>query len=346
MAQKNWTTEIHPPVGCLIRQLQEKKGWRVKEFAQKADVGHRTIQRIRNLKEKQSFYTSDLQKIAQALETTLEELLGHCFSSEPLGKDDLSQAHAIFQHVRDMELTPLFRVYDSALLRHQLVATWEEVQRHIALGLQYEGVEGLMSVKAVEQGVPLFQILEDLPGHLSNYFLATEPVATSSVPSTCLGWTFSQNDPLLWQSLARLEHLRLFNLNAQEKDHLYTTGHDFINKDGHLERSEIDWATQKGFQLTREVDGDWWVLERIFLSPVFVYENTFSMCWSRLSTAKAYQLETRFNQGEWEVLYRGEENEFRYIPRMYEQSEILTQEKSCWRKSEMASALAVSVRSL
>ena len=236
MTGERWTTEITPQVGKAIRLLQEKKGLRVKDLAREADVGTKTIQRIRNLKKKQAFSTSDLHRLAQALGTTLNELLGEYCLDWLSKEDDYASVNLMFECVKNMELTPIFRVYDSTWLRHQLVNSWDEVQNLIASGIQYEGVEGLISVNEVGQGMPIFQILEDLPNGMSNYFLATEDVAKpTTVPSTFFGWAFPNNDPLFWPSLARLEHLRLFTPGVQIQDNIYTTGHDFINKRGRLE---------------------------------------------------------------------------------------------------------------
>ncbi len=317
MAKKSSTTEITPQVGQVIRLLQEKKGLSEKELAQKTGVGTKTIQRIRNLKKRQAFDTANLHRLTQALGTTFNELFGEHPSDWLSTEDDYVSVNLMFECVKSMELSPLFRVYDSTWSRHQLVSSWDEIENLIASGVQYEGVEGLISVNEVGQGVPIFQILEDLPNEMSNYFLATEDVATpTTLPSAFFGWAFSHNNPLFWPSLVRLEHLKLFTrAGIQVKDNIYTTGHDFINKRGRLELSEVDLALARyGYHLIRNPEQDFWILDRIFLSPIFRSGDSLSMCWSRLSTAESYRLEMRFNQGKWQKIYQGTENEFCYKP--------------------------------
>jgi len=131
-----------------------------------------------------------------------------------------------------------------------------------------------------------------------------------------LGWAFLNDSPLFWRALVRLKHLRLFRPNAQVKDNIYTTSHDFINQKGHLELSEIDSAANYGFNPIRNPEQEFWILDRIFLSPIFVSGNTLSMCWSRLSTAESYQLEVRFNRGKWQPIYHGSENKFYHTPQI------------------------------
>ena len=322
MAKKNWTTEITPLMGRVISLLREKEGLRVKDLARKANVGVKSIQRIQNLKEKQAFNTSDLHRLAQTLGTTSNELLGE-FSDWLPKDDDYVSVNLMFECVKNMELTPLFRVYDSTWSRHQLVSSWDEAQNLISSGVQYEGVEGLVSVEKVGQGVPLFQIPEGFPNEMSNYFLATEEPTSTSVPSTFLGWAFSNSNPLFWASLVRLEHLKLFTTpTAKVKDNIYTIGHDFISKEGYLELSEIDLAADYGFRLIRTHNGEFWILDRIFLGPIFRFGDTLYICWSRLSTAESYQLEVRFNQGRWQQIHHGSENEFSYTPQTSGQYEF------------------------
>ncbi len=70
-------TVVNAQFGWRVRELRERRGRLMDELASKAGVNRKTISRIENLKddETREFYTANLHQIAQALGTTLAELL-------------------------------------------------------------------------------------------------------------------------------------------------------------------------------------------------------------------------------------------------------------------------------
>lgn len=229
--------------------------------------------------------------------------------------DNVVSSHPIFDRVRNLELTPLFRTYNEINGTHPLYLDWNIVREGIKnRGVRYEGVEGLISRREVEQGRQMFRVFLDGPEKMSTYFLATEETVGQFNAAEFFGYAFQPTDPLLWPFLARLDHMSLRRPGV--RDDLYTIGDYFLNKFTKVKESEIDFARGRGFRLTRNPDKDyWWVLERTFLSPILVNtaKNRFYICWSRLSTAKAYQLEVRRDLGKWKSIYKGEKNVFSFL---------------------------------
>ncbi|MBI1929238.1 helix-turn-helix transcriptional regulator [Candidatus Poribacteria bacterium] len=70
-------TVVNAQLGWQVRELRERRGRLMDELASEAGVNRKTISRIENIKddETREFYTTNLHQIAQALRTTLAELL-------------------------------------------------------------------------------------------------------------------------------------------------------------------------------------------------------------------------------------------------------------------------------
>ncbi|MBD7909983.1 helix-turn-helix domain-containing protein [Clostridium cibarium] len=61
-------------LGVNIRSLREKKGWSLNKLKEECEIGYATLHDIENGKS-QNLNSNNLEKVAKALETTVDELL-------------------------------------------------------------------------------------------------------------------------------------------------------------------------------------------------------------------------------------------------------------------------------
>ncbi|MFT8350384.1 helix-turn-helix domain-containing protein [Clostridium saccharoperbutylacetonicum] len=114
-------------LGINIKILREKKGWSLNKLKEESTIGYATLHDIENGKS-QSLNSSNLEKVARALDTTVDELLN--IESIEVIVDDISETvEAIFQS-EELKLDGIkLNDYESEFLKDFFIAGIDRIRK-------------------------------------------------------------------------------------------------------------------------------------------------------------------------------------------------------------------------